>query len=101
AAADLDAVGREQAFARNVIDLQPDAVGILEQHRIITGRKSVLLRHVNDARADFFQELMRLVDIGALAGAKAMVMQSDRALPESLAGKFRAGWMYSETGPAA
>src|SRR6202012_3464877 len=91
----------EQAFSRNVIDLQPCAVGILEQHRIVTRRKTVLLRRVHDAGADPFQEFMRLVYIGALARSETMVMQSDRALPEALPGIFRCRSMNSEPGPPA
>ena len=91
AAADFWPVVPEQAFARNVIDLQPDAIRVLEQHRIIARRKFVLLRRVNDARADLFQELVRRVDVGALARPETMVMQADRALPESLPGISGAG----------
>ena len=39
------------------------------------------LRRMNDAGADLFQEFIGFVDVGALAGAKAVVVQPDRALP--------------------
>src|SRR5271156_5469135 len=75
--ADLRAVGSQQAFSRDMIDLQSCAVRILEQHRVVTWRKTVLLRSVNNVRADPFQEIMGFVDIGSLASTKTMVMQSD------------------------
>ena len=46
-----------------MVDLQSRAIGILEQHRIVTRRKIVLLRRMHDARADSFQKGMRLVDL--------------------------------------
>src|SRR3954453_292226 len=61
---------RQQALARNVVELQPDAIGILEQQRIISRRPFVLARRANDRRADRAQEAVHLVDIGALAGTK-------------------------------
>src|SRR5882757_9617701 len=61
--ADLRAVGSEQAFSRNMIDLQPRAVGILEQHGVITRRITVLLGGVNDVGADLFQKIICFVDV--------------------------------------
>ena len=84
-----------------MIYFQPCTVRILKQHRVVTRCKTVLLRSVNNVRADFFQEIMHLVDIGSLTRAKTVVMQSDRALPESLARIFRRRCMNSETRAAA
>ena len=44
---------------------------------------------------------MRRIDIGSLTGTKTVVVQSDRALPESLACMFRRRCMNSETRAAA
>ena len=49
-----------------MINLQPRAVRILEQHRVIAGGKAVVSRFVNDMCADFYKEVIRLVDIGTL-----------------------------------
>ena len=97
AAADPRA-GREQAFARHVIDFQPDAVGILEQHGIIAGGEAVLARFVNDFRADPDEEVMGLVDVAALACAKTVMMQPDGTLAKSLAGKFGSRGMDAKAG---
>src|SRR5205807_3772415 len=61
----------QQSLARHVIDLQPDAVGILEQHRVIAGRPLILARRADDFGADRGEEAVQFVDIGALAGAEA------------------------------
>ena len=72
----------EQSFARHVIEFEPDAVGILEQDRVIARRPSVLARRADDVDAERGQECMQLVDIGTLSGAKAQVMQPDPLLLE-------------------
>ena len=60
-----------------MIDLEPRAVRILEQHRVVTWSKTVLLRTVNNVRSDPLQEIMRLIDIDSLVSAKTVVVQSD------------------------
>ena len=64
----------EQPFARNMINLQPRAVRILEQHRVVAGGKIVVSRFVNDMCADFYKEVMRLVDIGTFSRTKTVVV---------------------------
>jgi hypothetical protein len=56
---------------------------------------------VYDAGAYFQEKRVRLIDIGALSGAKAVMMQSDRALAKSLASEFRCRRMNPETRAAA
>ena len=72
----------QQPLARHMIELQPDAVGVLEQNRLIARRPLILARRADDLGAERLQEAVQLVDIGALAGAKAEVMQADTILLE-------------------
>jgi hypothetical protein len=65
-----------------MIELEPDAVGVLEQNRIISRRPLILARRADDLRAELRQERGQLVDVGALAGAEAEMMQSDTLLLE-------------------
>ena len=75
---------REQTLAGHVIDLEPDAVGILEQHRVISRRPRTLLRRMHDLRADRFEEKINLIDVAMLARAQTHMMQPDAALLEFL-----------------
>jgi hypothetical protein len=65
-----------------MVELEPDAVRILEQQRIISRRPLVLARRANDFCAERTQESVQLVDVGALAGAEAQVVQADALLLE-------------------
>ena len=65
-----------------MIDLEPDPVGILEQDRVIAGRPLILARRADDFGADRGEEIVQLVDIGALAGAETEMMQADAVLVE-------------------
>jgi hypothetical protein len=71
-----------------MIELQPDAVGIFEQDRVIARRPLVLARGADDFGADRIQEGVQFIDVGALAGAEAEVMQADALLLERGAGMF-------------
>src|SRR5439155_2000243 len=79
----------QKPLARHVVDLEPDAIGILEQHRVIAGRPLVLARRADDPGADRGEESVQFVDIGALAGAEAEVMQPDAVLVEGCTGVLR------------
>jgi len=61
-----------------VVDLQADAVRVLEQDGIVARRVGVVLRPVNDLGADLLQEGEGLVDVLALAGPEADVVQPTR-----------------------
>ena len=50
-----------------MIYFEPDAVGILEQHRIISRRPRAVLRRMHDRRADRFQKAVNLIDVATLA----------------------------------
>src|SRR5205814_4000348 len=76
----------QKTFAGNVVELQPDAVGILEQQRIIPRRPLVLARRANDLCAERTQEHVQFIDVGALAGAETQMMQTDAILLECRAG---------------
>ena len=66
--------GCEQAFARYMIYLQPRTIGIFKQHRIVPWGEAVLARLMDNVRADFNEEVMRLIDIPALTRAKTVMM---------------------------
>jgi hypothetical protein len=65
-----------------MVELEPDAVGILEQNRIISRRPLVLARRADDSGAERQKEGMQFIDIGALAGAETEVVQADALLLE-------------------
>jgi hypothetical protein len=64
-----------------VIDLKADAIRILEQQRVVSRRPSVLARRAHNRCALGHQEGMQFVDIGALAGAEAEMMQCSNVAP--------------------
>ena len=68
-----------------MIELQPDAVGILEQDRIISRRPLILARRADDLCAKRLEKTVQFIDVGTLAGAEAEVMQSDTLLLERCA----------------
>ena len=68
-----------------MIELEPDPVRVLEQDRIISGRPLILARRADDIHAERRQKRMQLVDVGALAGAEAEMMQADALLFEGCA----------------
>src|SRR4051794_41752535 len=76
----------QQPLPRHMVQLQPDAIGILEQDRVIARRPFILARRADDFGADRIEEIMQLVDVGALAGAEAEMMQADALLLERCAG---------------
>ena len=65
-----------------MIELQPDAVGIFEQQRIISWRPLILAWRANDRHTERTQEAVQLVNVGALAGAKTQMVQADAVLLE-------------------
>src|SRR2546430_17050351 len=72
----------EHPLAGNVIDLEPDAVGIEERERVVAGRPRSLLGGAVHSRAEILQEAGEGVDVLAVARAKATIVQ---------AGTLRAG----------
>src|SRR5690242_18309623 len=81
----------QQPLARNVVDLEADAIGILEQDRVVTGRPGTVLGRVDDCGAELDEEFVAGVDVGALAGAEAEVVQADPLLHETLVAITRVG----------
>ena len=73
---------RQEPLSRNVVELQPYSVGILEQQRIISRRPLILARRANDRHAKRTQKAVQLVDVGALAGAETQMVQADALLLE-------------------
>jgi hypothetical protein len=51
-----------------MVELQPDAVGIFEQQRIISRCPLILARRANDRHTERTQQAVQLVNVGALAG---------------------------------
>jgi len=76
----------QKPLSRNMVELQPDAVGIFEQQRIISRRPLILARRANDRHTERTQEAVQLVNVGALAGTKTQMMQADAILLERRAG---------------
>ena len=68
-----------------MIEFQPDAVGVLEQNRIISRRPLILARRADDLCAERLEEAVQFIDVGALAGAEAEVMETDTLLLECCA----------------
>src|SRR5439155_25655919 len=52
-------VSGQEPLARHVVDFEPDAVGILEQHRVVAGRPLILARGADDFGADRGEESMQ------------------------------------------
>jgi hypothetical protein len=76
----------QQSLSRNMIELQPYSVGIFEQQRVISRRPLILARRAKDLHAHRTQEIVQLVDVGTLAGAKTQMVQADAILLERRAG---------------
>jgi hypothetical protein len=79
----------QQSLARYVIELKPDTIRIFEQQRIISGRPLILARRADDLHVERLQERVQFVDVGALAGTEAEMMQADALLFECSASMFR------------
>ena len=75
----------QQPLPRHVIELKPDAIRIFEQQRVIARRPLILARRTDDPGADRRQKAVQLVDVGALAGAEAEMVQADTLLFERCA----------------
>ena len=71
-----------------MIELEPDAIGILEQDRIISRRPLILTRRADDLGAERLEKAMQFIDVGAFASAEAEVMQPDALLFERRAFMF-------------
>src|SRR5262249_38928503 len=80
------ALGPEMALSRHVVHLDADPVGILEEHRVVSGREARLLRRVDDARAQLVGNTPRdRVDVLSRAGAEAEMVEAGAALVEPAA----------------
>src|SRR6202051_284200 len=67
----------QKPLSRNMIELQPDAIGIFEQQRIISWRPLILAWRANDRHIERAQEAVQFVNVGALAGGKTQMVQAD------------------------
>src|SRR5881396_2710727 len=70
----------QQPLPRHMVELQPDAIGILEQNRIVSRRPLILARRADDLGAELLEEAVQFIDVGALTGTEAEVMQTDALL---------------------
>ncbi len=76
----------EMALARHVVHLDPDAVGILEEDRVVAGRELRQLGRMDDVGLELVdEEAMDLVDVLAAAGAKAEMVEPGAILVEATA----------------
>src|SRR6185436_11600936 len=91
----------QQALPRHMVELEPNAIGILEQNRIISRRPLILARRADDFGAERLEKAVQLIDVGALAGAEAQMMQTDTLLLECRAFML-GGWRAdADRSPAA
>ena len=60
-----------------MIELKPDPIRILEQYRVISRRPLILARRADDPGVERAEEGVQFVDVGALAGAEAEMVQAD------------------------
>src|SRR5512133_3565652 len=72
-----------------MVELQPYSVGILKQQRVISRRPLIFARRANDGYAERAQEAVQFIDVDALAGAKAEMVQADAILLERSSGMLR------------
>ena len=72
----------QQPLPRHMIELEPDSIRVLEQDRIVSRRPLVLARGADDLGVECAEKAMQFVDVGALAGAEAEMMQADAFLFE-------------------
>src|ERR1700674_1453114 len=72
----------QKPLSRNMVELQPDAVRIFEQQRIISRRPLILARRANDRHTERTQKAVQFVNVGALAGAKTQMLQAAPVLLE-------------------
>src|SRR5713101_8671914 len=79
----------QQSLARDVVDLDADAIGILEQHRVVARRPHSRCGRMHDLRAECLNEAVSLVDIAMLARPQAYMMKPDAILHEAFAGMAR------------
>jgi hypothetical protein len=70
---------RQQPLPRHVIELEPDAIGILEQDRIVSRRPLILARDADDLCAERLEEAVQFVDVGAFPRAETQVDAGRRA----------------------
>src|SRR5258707_14317068 len=84
-----------------MVELQPYSVGILEQQRIVSGRPLILARRANDGHAERTEEAVQFIDVGALAGAKAEMVQADAILLERSSGVHGARRVEPDSGEPA
>jgi hypothetical protein len=92
---------RQKSLSRDVVELQPDAIGIFEQQRIIARRPLIFSGRANDPGAKRTQEPVQLIDVGALAGAKTQMVQTDAILFERGTGMFGRGRADPNRGASA
>src|SRR5262249_10651365 len=95
--------GTEVALPWHVVDLDADAIGILEEDRVVAGRElRSLFRWVNDAGAELVDhEAMDRIDIFAAARAQAQVVQPGRVLIETPAALLAGRAAHEDAGAAA
>ena len=72
----------EEALSWDVVHLQPDAVGVLEQHRIVARCPRSVFRRMHDLGAHLAQVRVQAIDVLAGVGAEAEVVEPDPGLHE-------------------
>src|SRR5882757_10734867 len=93
--------GLKHARAWDEICFQTDAVGVLEQYRIVTRRPCSLLRALDYGGPDLSKQIMQSIHVFARAGAQAEMVQANPALHEAVAVILRTGWLDADRCPGA
>lgn len=81
-----------------MVDLEADAVGVFEQHRVVSGRPGTFFGRMDNLRAQFAGKLTDRINVLASTRAEAYVMQSRPSLCERYIAKLRFGARDAEVG---
>lgn len=60
-----------------MIELEPDAIRVFEQHRIVAGHEIVLARDADNPRIRTLQKQIKVVHVLAAARPKTQMMQAN------------------------
>src|SRR5262249_55632785 len=91
----------QQPGAGDKAYLDPDAVRVLEQHRVVARCPAAFLRSADDRCRHLPQHGRATVHVLARAGSETQVMQTDTLLVEAVGTLRRVAGLNADRGPAA
>ena len=91
----------KHARAGDEVCFQTDAVGVLEQHRIVTRRPCSLLRALDYGGPNLPKQIMQAIHVFANVGSQAEMVQANPGLYEAVAVMLRTGWLDADRCPRA